>query len=153
MNESMEDLDEIINNSRDAREVKRALCVKMVLSEMSTSQICDVLNVSQPFVSKWRSNYAAAGASSLLLSYQGSESYLHPSQREEVLSWISSQERITIEGLRDYIESSFGVLYQSKQSYYELMSAAGMSYHKSEKENPKRDEAEVLERREEIKKN
>ena len=82
MNESMEDLDEIINNSRDAREVKRALCVKMVLSEMSTSQICDVLNVWQPFVSKWRSNYAAAGASSLLWSYQGSESYRHTSQRE-----------------------------------------------------------------------
>jgi putative transposase len=45
------------------------------------------------------------------------------------------------------------VVYQSKQSYYELLEAGGMSDHRSEKGNPKRDEAQVLERREEIKKN
>ena len=33
------------------------------------------------------------------------------------------------------------------------MRAAGLSYHKSEKRNPKRDEELVQERREEIKKN
>ena len=38
----------------------------------------------------------------------------------------------------------------SKQSYYELLDAGGMSYHRSEKRNPKRDEAQVLARREEI---
>ncbi|MDQ3258819.1 MAG: hypothetical protein M3R15_33960 [Acidobacteriota bacterium] len=35
---------------------------------------------------------------------------------------------------------------------YDLMMAGGMSYHKSEKKNPKRDETLVLARREEIKK-
>lgn len=45
------------------------------------------------------------------------------------------------------------MVYQSKQSYYELLEAGGMSYHRSEKSNPQRDQDQVLERREEIKKN
>jgi transposase len=61
-------------------------------------------------------------------------------------------ETITVEAVRDYLEEQYGVVYESKQSYYDLMQAAGMSYHKSEKKNPRRDEGKVLERREEIKK-
>ena len=44
------------------------------------------------------------------------------------------------------------MVYRSKQSYYDLLDAGGMSYHRSEKDNPKRDETQVLARREEIKK-
>lgn len=69
-----------------------------------------------------------------------------------MLSWIGAQETISSEQVRDYLEEQYGVVYQSKQSYYELMQAAGLSYHKSEKRNPKRDEKQVFERRAEIKK-
>ncbi len=148
----MTDLDETINQSKEVREVRRALCVKMALSDIPTSQICEVLNVSQPFVSKWRMKYEAEGASALLLGYQGSASYLKAEQRAEVLRWIGSQETIKVEEVRDYIQERYGVVYQSKQSLYELLQEAGMSYHKSEKRNPKRDEEQVLEKREEIKK-
>ncbi len=149
---SMQDLDEIINQSNEVREVRRAVCVKMALSEIETSQICEMLNVSQPFVSKWRTTYEADGAPALLLGHRGSNGYLSAEQRQEVLSWIGSQQTIRIEAVRDYIAERYRVVYQAKQSYYELMQAAGLSYHKSEKENPKRDEAQVLERREVIKK-
>ena len=152
MKPSMKDLDEIINQSKDVREVKRALCVKMALSEMPTSHLCEMLNVSQPFVSKWRTKYEAQGAEALLLGYQGSLGRLSVEQRQELLSWIGSQESIRIEELRDYLQEQYQVVYQSKQSYYELLQAAGMSYHKSEKENPKRDEAQVVEQRDVIKK-
>lgn len=148
----MTDLDEIINQSTEVREVRRAVCVKMAVSEIPTSQICEVLNVSQPYVSKWRMKYEAAGAEALHLGYPGSASYLNAEQRAEVLRWIGAQETIRVEEVRDYIEERHGVVYQSKQSYYELMQGAGMSHHKSEKKNPKRDEEQVLERREEIKK-
>jgi transposase len=57
------------------------------------------------------------------------------------------------EEVRDEIEARYGIVYQSKQSYYELLDASGLSYHCTEKGNPKRNEAQVLERREEIKKN
>ena len=149
----MTSLDEIINESRDALEVKRAVCVRMALSEMPTAQISEMLNVTQQYVSKWRVRYEQEGARSLLSGYQGSESYLTNEQRAQILSWIKSHETISVAAVRDYVEENYSVVYQSKQSYYDLLQAAGLSYHKSEKRNPKRDEARVLEKRAEIKKN
>jgi len=148
----MESLNKIINESKDVREVMRALSVKMTLMEMPTLQISQMLNVSEPYVRKWRVKYQSEGAKGLLLGYQGSESYLTQEQRTEIVQWISTHESIAVETVRDYIEDNYGVVYQSKQSYYDMMQEAGLSYHKSEKRNPKRDEAQVSARREEIKK-
>jgi len=149
----MTSLDEIINDSRDAREVKRAVCVKMAMSELPTAQITEMLNVTPQYVSKWRVRYEQQGAGSLLSGYRGSESYLTDEHRTQILSWIKGHETITVEAVRDDVEEQYGVVYQSKQSYYDLLQAAGLSYHKSEKKNPKRDESQVLARRDEIKKN
>jgi putative transposase len=148
----MESLDKIIDESKDVREVKRALSVKMTLMEMPPLQISQMLNVSEPYVRKWRVKYRSGGAQALLLGYQGSESYLTHEQRTASVKWISAHESISVETVRDYIEDNYGVVYQSKQSYYDMMQEAGLSYHKSEKTNPKRDEEQVLARREEIKK-
>ena len=57
-----------------------------------------------------------------------------------------------MEALRDYVEEQYGVVYRSKQSYYELLEAGGMSEHRSEEHNPKRAEAQIVARREEMKK-
>ena len=149
----MNSLDEIINGSLDVREVKRALSVKMVESGLTPAAVSELLNVSLQYISKWKVKYEAAGASSLLLGYRGSESYLTEGQREAVVGWIAGHETLSVEAVRDHVEATYGIVYQSKQSYYDLLSAGGMSYHQSEKENPKRDEAQVQTRREEIKKN
>jgi transposase len=149
----MDDLDKIINEAKDAREVKRAVSVKMSTQGFSPTQICHVLNVSLQYVSKWKGLYEAEGGTALRLGYRGSESYLEEEQRQAILQWIGARETVSVEAVRDYIEEQYGVVYRSKQSYYELLAAGGMSYHRSEKHNPKRDEAQVLARREEIKKN
>jgi putative transposase len=146
-------LDEMIQECRDAREVKRALCVKMVLKSKPVVEICEMLQVSQPFVSKWFGIYEAHGVQGLGLGYAGSQGYLTPQQRAEVIVWLQAQSAPTVAGVRDYIQQQYAVVYQSPQSYYELMHAAGLSYHKSQKVNPKRDEELVQERRAEIKKN
>jgi len=44
----MQDLDEILNEATDAREVKRAVSGKMSQQGLSSAQICQVLNVSPP---------------------------------------------------------------------------------------------------------
>ena len=149
----MHDLDEIINEAQDAREVKRAVSVKMSAQGFSPVQICHVLNVSLQYVSKWKGVYEAEGGEALRLGYRGSESYLQEEQRQAILRWLAARETVNVAALRDYIEEQYGVVYRSKQSYYELLEAGGMSYHRSEKDKPKRDEAQVLARREEIKKN
>jgi transposase len=149
----MNSLDEIINGSRDAREVKRALSVKMVENGWSPATVSELLNVSEPYISKWKGKYETLGAAGLRLGYVGSEGYLTDEQRAAVVAWIGEHETLTVEEVRDYVEATYEVVYQSKQSYYDLLSAGGMSYHQSEKQNPKHDEAQVQARREEIKKN
>lgn len=149
----MQSLEDIINESQDIREVKRALSVKMVLSGISPATIGQILNVSLPYVSKWKTMYETEGAGALAVGYEGRQGYLNELERAAVVEWINGQATLSVEALRDYLESRYGVVYQSKQSYYDLLAAGGMSYHKSEKANPKRDEAQVQARRDDIKKN
>lgn len=149
----MHDVDEIINEATDAREVKRAVRVKMGQQGFSPAQICQVLNVSLQYVSKWKGQYEMGGAAALGGRYRGSEGYLREEEREAIVQWIDAHETVSVEAVRDYIEERYGVVYHSKQSYYEVLEAGGMSYHRSEQTNPKRDETQVRERREEIKKN
>jgi transposase len=149
----VQSLETIINESQDAREVKRALSVKMGMLGITPAMISQILNVSLQYVSKWKIIYEAEGAEGLGLGYQGSQGYLTDQEREAVIAWINGHETLSVEALRDHLDAEYEVVYQSKQSYYALLEAGEMSYHKSEKVNPKRDEAQVQTRRDEIKKN
>ena len=148
----MSTLEDIIDSPENL-EVKRALAVKMFLFDYKTEDICKLLNVSDSFVSKWKIIYENEGAGALKVNYQGGTGFLTEAQRIQVMVHIESQSHCGVEELRDYIERQFGVVYQSKQSYYDLLHAAGFSWHQTQAVNPKRDEAEVLRQREVIKKN
>ena len=149
----MSDLESIISNSKDVREVKRAVAVKMVEEGLKSVNVCKVLKVSVAFVSKWKIIYENKGAECLRSGYKGSKGYLSKSQKDEIIKYLEKQEHPGVEELRDYIEEEYGVVYKSKQSYYDLLKAAGKSWHKSQKKNPKKNEERVILRREEIKKN
>jgi transposase len=149
----MTSVDEIINESKDVREVKRALSVKMVQQGIPPSQISNILNVSVQYVSKWKVKYDTEGLASLFISYKGSKGYLTPEQKQEVLRWISQHPALKIEEVIDHIEQKYQVIYQSKQSYYAFLEQGGMSYHRSTPVNPKHNTEKVLAKREEIKKN
>ena len=149
----MNSLAQMIEETRDVRELKRALSVKLGEGGMVTEAIGEVLQLTPRSVRKWRRRYERGGVEALRVRYRGSESYLSVEQRQEMEDWLGAQETVTLEEVRDEIEARYGIVYQSKQSYYDLLDASGLSYHRTEKSNPKRDEAQVLERREEIKKN
>lgn len=145
-------LDDIMN-AGDPREIKRALAVKMFEHGLSRNQISTILSISESYVTKWNSIYRKTGEAGLLLGYTGSEGYLDAFDYNNIIKYIESKESITVEELAAYITENFGVSYSSKQSYYNLLHEAGMSHKKTEKVNPKHNEAAVLEKREEIKKN
>ena len=149
----MDRLAQLIEETTDVRELKRAVSVKLSEEGMATEAIGVVLQVTPRAVRKWRQRYEREGVEGLHVRNRGSESYLSVEQRQELEDWLGAQETITLEEVRDEIEARYGIVYQSKQSYYELLDASGLSYHQTEKSNPKRSEAQVLERREEIKKN
>ena len=141
-----------IIDSPENLEVKRALAVKMFLLDFKTEDICKLLNVSDSFVSKWKIIYENEGASALKVNYQGGTGFLTAEQRIQIFLHLKDKPHYSVEELRDYIEQHFGVVYQSKQSYYDLLKAAGLSWHQTQAVNPKRDGAYVLRKREAIKK-
>src|SRR5215471_4746375 len=150
---SMDGLTKLIEETRDVRELKRALSVKLGEEGMTTEAIGAVLQVTQRAVREWRKRYEREGVEGLHVRYRGSESYLSVEQRQEMEDWLGAHETITVAEVRDELEVRYGIVYHSKQSYYELLDASGLSYHRTEKGNPNRNEAQVVERREEIKKN
>lgn len=147
----MSSLDDMINLPMN-REVKRVLAVKMILLDFKTEDICALLNVSASFVSKWKIRFENEGAEVLKLNYKGGTGFLTADQRDEILFHLRMQSRYSVEELRDYIESHYGVIYHSRQSYYDLLHEAKLSWHQTQAANPQGDEAQVMQQREEIKK-
>jgi len=157
-------LEEIITNSKETREVKRALAVKMIIQGVSVKDIEEILQVSDSFISKWKLIYLEEGAEALLLKYQGKKSYLDEDSRKEIIFFLETKKTFSVEELRDYLENKYQVVYKSKQSYYDLLKEGGLSWKKTdfhaisfcaqkllrEKVNPKKKESLVEEKKQEI---
>ena len=115
--------------------------------------ICDLLEVSDAFVSKWKIIYENEGAGGLRLHYKGGPKFLTDVQRREICFYLRDKLHYSMEALRDWIERRYDVVYQSKQYYYDILKEAGLSWHRTQAANPKKAEDLVLLKREEIKKN
>ena len=148
---AMSTLEDIID-APDYLEFKRAVAVKMFISDFKTEDICHLLNVSDSFVSKWKIIYENEGAKGLKVNYKGGKGFLTEDQHYEVVFHIKNQPYYSVEELRDYIERHYGVVYVSKQSYYDLLKEGGLSWHQTQAVNPKYDSVQVELKREEIKK-
>jgi putative transposase len=146
----MKELDEFL---AECRECKRALAVKLDLLNYSSAFIEELLGVSGSFIRKWRNQYDRYGIDRLYLQYHGSQGYLSQEEREEVLTFLRTKDYYSVEALRDYLEEQYAVVYKSKQSYYDLLHEAKISWKKTEKSNPKKDEKKVAARQQALKKN
>lgn len=71
-------------------------------------------------------------------------------QKAQVITWIKTQTYWNLDELVSYLDQQYGVVYQSKQSYYDLFAVAGISWKKSQKANPKHNVELVKSKREEI---
>ena len=148
----IDELDNFINQTNDSREFQRARAVKMALQRKPCSEIEDLLQVSPSFVSKWKNRVIFEGVESLKVQYQGRKSYLTAAEKEETINWLRQQDYCRLEDLQTHLEKEYGVIYQSAQSYYSLFNQAQISWKKTQKKNPLRDEKLVQEKQEEIKK-
>ncbi len=149
---SLTSLEAFIQSNPDARELKRALAVKMEQTGYTHQQIADVLGISIGFVSKWKQIFLAEGAESLRLGYQGFKPYLDEVQKQQVLDWLIEQDHYSTPELIAYIRETFEVSFKSGQSYYDLLAEAKISWKKSQSKNPKADPQQVEQKREEVKK-
>lgn len=148
--EHAHDIDDFLS---DKLECKRALAVKMVIYGYSNSLITSLLDVSESFIRKWRFQYTQGGIDMLRLQYKGSKGLLTPDERAHVVAFLKTKTYYSVEELQDYLLDTYDVQYCSKQSYYDLLHEAKLSWKKTEKVNPKKDDALVLAKQESIKKN
>jgi len=147
------ELESFIASNPDPRELKRAVAVRMLMEGICRETIQTILGVSSSFISKWKINYTLQGIEGLRLKHQGSQGQLKPEEREEIIQWLTNQNHWNLSALENYIAERYQIEFQSKTSYYQLFKSAGISWKKSQKKNPKRDEELVKKKHEEICKN
>lgn len=117
-------------------ESKRALAVKMDVQGYSHELIASLLQVSLSFIRKWKRLYRKYGSACFSLQYKGSQPLLSSTQQQDVITFLKTKEYYSVEELRDYIETHYQVVYKSKQSYYDLLHAAHISWKKKYGEAP-----------------
>ena len=96
--------EDIINNSDDVRELKRALVANMSAEGTDVSDICKGLGVSDSYVSKRKIIYEKEVSEGLLIKYKGSESYPGAESGKEIIGYTEKYEHISTEELRDHTE-------------------------------------------------
>lgn len=152
MEEPIEVLEDFIKSNPDVRELKRALAVKYVKLNKTYREIMELLNVSIGFIHKWVHLYDLEGTKGLRLRYQGSKGYLSPAETGEVLEWLQEKSQYSLQELQQHVQTKYGVVYQSAQSYYTLFKQGRIHWKKAQASNPKRDPQQVSEKQTEIKK-
>lgn len=139
MIDSLDELEAFLAEKRDSREYRRGLAVKMARKGYLYDVICDILDVSPGYISQWKHAYEEYGTAGLVLKHKGSQSFLTTDERDAVLAWIQSQESWSIDQLKTHLETTYDVRFQSRQSYYELLAAARISWKKAQRANPAKD--------------
>ncbi len=146
----IEELNHFLTQTKDARESKRALAVKWNLQGKPYQEVKELLQVSQSFISKWKNRAIFEGVESLKVQYKGSKGYLSSADRNAVIQWLKSQEFWKLEDLQLYLEREYQIIFESKQSYYDLFKEAKISWKKTQKKNPAKNEDLVAVKKKEI---
>ena len=60
-----------------------------------------------------------------------------------MIDWLKNEQEWSVEHLHAHIETTYGVVFQSRQSYYQLLADAGITYKQAQRANPKRDEERI----------
>lgn len=136
---AIEELQTFIRRERDSRQVKKALAVKLSYQGYGYEEIVAILDVSLGAVSNWKQAYEQSGLAGFKPNHKGRQSYLSASEREAVVQWLQSRETWNVDDLEYHLAEQYGVTYEAKSSYHELLSAAGFSWKKTSAANPKAD--------------
>ena len=134
----MKELDAFIEFNREPRELKRAIAVRMTLEGYRHQEIKKILQVSTGFISKWKQEFILDGIEGLKLKHKGSRWYLSQTEKQQVLKWLEKKNEWSLNELEYYLAVEFNVTFAAKSSYYDLFHAAGISWKKSQKRNPRK---------------
>ncbi|MBD1847833.1 helix-turn-helix domain-containing protein [Cyanobacteria bacterium FACHB-63] len=83
------------------------------------------------FRTTWQGIYEQQGAKALRMGYQGGASYLTEAEQQAVLEWLQQKDYWHLEDLQRHLWQTYQVEFRSRQSYYDLMAGAGLSWKKT----------------------
>ena len=148
--QGLQDLQDFIDSKPDPREQKRALALMMLIEGLQYSKIQKILNVSASFISQCKVRFAEHGIEGLKLGHKCSKGYLNSEEREEIIQYLDSKDYWNLQEIENYIEDKYDVRFKSRQSYYDLLNKAQISWKKTQKKNPKKDDALVASKKQEL---
>ncbi len=90
---------EFIRSNPDARELKRALAVRMAIDERPYAETAEFLVVNKSFVTRWKQQFYEQGIAGLKLDYSGRKSYLESVERSEVIAWLHNKNHWNLDDL------------------------------------------------------
>jgi putative transposase len=137
------DLTMFLAESRDAREYRRGMAVKLILQGRPYVEIAGLLDVTQGFLSQMKQRYQANGVAGLRLRHQGGKPFLDPTARASVIDWLRTNQTWSLLTLKQYLLETHQVVFQSDQSYYALFAAADIHYKKTQARNPKQNPEQI----------
>jgi putative transposase len=147
----IEELKAFIGKERDGRQIKKALAVKLLYQGYGYEAVVQILDVSMGSLSNWKQTYEVNGISGFQPQHQGRKSYLSETQKQEVLQWLQQKDIWTLGELESHLAEAYEVVYESKQSYYDLFEAADISWKKTSPVNPKADPKAVAAKKSKLK--
>lgn len=150
--QNLKELSDFIDSNPEPREQKRAIAIMMWIEGVPCAKIQKILNVSAAFISQCKAKFIKNGVKGLRLKHQGSKAYLNQSKRTEIIKYLNAQEFLSLQELREYIEDKYDVRFKSHQSYYQLFDEAEISWKKTQKNNPKKNDKLVEAKKIEIEK-
>ena len=117
-----------------SKKIKRALAVKMILSEKFYHEVQELLKVSHSCISQWKNQALFHGVESLNLQYQGTQGYLKSEKKHRTIEWLRGRDYLRLSDLQNYLQKEYNVVFESNQSYYSLLKEAVRSCKKNSKE-------------------
>lgn len=116
----IDELADFIKETKESKEIKRALAVKMILEGKSYQEVKALLKVSHSFISQWKNQALFQGVESLKLQYKGRQGYLKPEEKYQTIQWLREQEHLRLSDLQNYLQEQYDVVFESNQSYYSV---------------------------------
>jgi putative transposase len=117
---------------------------------MFIEEISKILEVSVGFISKWNQAFESGDLAALKSSYQAGKGYLNQSERQAIIEWLVEQKTWDISDLEVYLIEQYDVVFQSRQSYYQILKSARITWQKGEQVNPRQDPELISKKNREI---
>lgn len=83
-------------------------------------------------------------------AYKGGKGDLTPIERQAIIQWLIEQKAGDISDLEIHLIEQYDVVFQSRQSYYQLLKEARITWQKGEQINPRQDPEAISKKNREI---